>query len=287
MNIKDIIIRDPFILADQKSETYYLYGTTNHYDGLGFYCYTSKDLVDWKGPFKVFNTPVDFWGTRDFWAPEVHEYKGAYYMFATFKNPRKCRGVQILKADNPIGPFVVHSDVITPKDWECLDGTLVIESGEPYMIFCHEWLQIKDGTMCSIKLSDDLKHAIGEPTVLFKASDALWSKNPDWSDEPINVTDGPFAYVKDNNKYLLWSSFGEKCYRISVAIPKKSFVEADYIQTEKPFEIESGGHGMIFTNFKGEDLLVVHINNELAGQEHAEFYKLKTENALLEVVKYE
>jgi hypothetical protein len=49
--------------------------------------------------------------------------------------------------------------------------------------------------MCSIKLSDDLKHAIGEPTVLFKASDALWSKNPDWSDEPINVTDGPFAYV--------------------------------------------------------------------------------------------
>ena len=38
MNIKDIIIRDPFILADQKSETYYLYGTTNHYDGLGFYC---------------------------------------------------------------------------------------------------------------------------------------------------------------------------------------------------------------------------------------------------------
>ena len=44
---------------------------------------------------------------------------------------------------------------------------------------------------------------------------------------------------------------------------------------------------MIFTNFKGEDLLVVHINNELAGQEHAEFYKLKTENALLEVVKYE
>ena len=43
MNINEIRLRDPFILLDKKSSTYYMYGTNNNYE-LGFYCYYSKDL---------------------------------------------------------------------------------------------------------------------------------------------------------------------------------------------------------------------------------------------------
>lgn len=41
MKLNEIIIRDPFILSDVVTKKYYMYGTTNHYDGLGFYCYVS------------------------------------------------------------------------------------------------------------------------------------------------------------------------------------------------------------------------------------------------------
>ena len=68
------------------------------------------------------------------WAPEVHKYKGAYYMFATFtRESNGMRGTFILKADSPMGPFAPHSKKqVTPDDWECLDGTLhVDENGKP------------------------------------------------------------------------------------------------------------------------------------------------------------
>ena len=54
------------------------------------------------------------------------------------------------------------------------------ENGVPYMIFCHEWVQVSDGEMCIVRLSDDLKRTVGEPKLLFKASDPIWvpSKKP-------------------------------------------------------------------------------------------------------------
>ena len=83
---------------------------------------------------------------------------------------------KVLKADKPDGKFTVHSEgTITPPDWESLDGTLYIsKSGKPYMIFCHEWVQVNDGEMCAIEMSADLKRAVGEPILLFKASEASW-----------------------------------------------------------------------------------------------------------------
>ena len=35
------------------------------------------------------------------------------------------------------------------------------------MVFCHEWLQVFDGQIAAVPLSDDLGEAIGEPEILF------------------------------------------------------------------------------------------------------------------------
>ena len=81
-------------------------------------------------------------------------------MFVSFKADGVMRGTQILKAESPMGPFLVHSDgPVTPRDWSCLDSTLYVEDGVPYMVFCHEWSQpgVDDGEMCVIPLTDDLK----------------------------------------------------------------------------------------------------------------------------------
>lgn len=287
MKLSDIKIRDPFILADSQTKQYYLYGTTPYYQGIGFYCFTSSDLVSWEGPFKVFTPPSDFWGTEDYWAPEVHHHLGVYYMFASFKGVDHVRSTLILASDSPKGPFHLHSSLLTPEDWECLDGTLYLdEKKRPYMIFCHEWLQINDGTICAVPLSQNLKEAIGDPVVLFHGSDAKWSEQPSWADRPhVHVTDGPYVIESDGIHALLWSSYGKDGYRIGVAYPKDSFVSPDYIQEESALPIQSGGHGMIFRSFDEQSYLVVHVNNEAHGKEYPKIVPVRFLNGKCEVTE--
>ncbi len=73
----------------------------------------------------------------------------------------------------------MHSDrQITPKDWECIDGTFYVSpDGKPYMVFVHEWVQISDGSICAVELSRDLREAVSDPVTLFHASEAAgWVK---------------------------------------------------------------------------------------------------------------
>jgi len=48
--------------------------------------------------------------------------------------------------------------------------------------------------MCAIPLSDDLRQAAGEPALLFRASEAAWSKRSRQVNARHRVTDGPFLY---------------------------------------------------------------------------------------------
>jgi len=158
LKIEDINIRDPFILA--KNGTYYMYASSTVDGKGGVGVYTSKNLQDWTPRKQVMVLPDDNWSTGRIWAPEVHEYQGKYYLFATvnchieWKMAKKdwCpyyyRGTQIFRADSPEGPFEAISQYPqTPMDFMALDGTFHVENGTPYMVFCHEWVQMVDGTL--------------------------------------------------------------------------------------------------------------------------------------------
>ena len=126
------------------------------------------------------------------------------------------RATHIFVCDTPDGEFVPLTDKpITPPDWECLDGTFWIENGKPYIIFSHEWTQVKNGEIWAMQLSEDLKSAVDEPFLLFRASD-----NPNVSE--LNghlgayVTDGPFLYREDGKVNMIWSSFYQGRYNESV-----------------------------------------------------------------------
>ncbi len=51
-----------------------------------------------------------------------------------------------------------------------LDGTLWVEDGKPYMVYCHEWVELGDGTMELIELTPDLSKTIVPSKVLFNGS---------------------------------------------------------------------------------------------------------------------
>lgn len=261
MKLSEIHIRDPFILPDHG--TYYLYGTrgpTCWGEADGFDVYTSADLSDWSGPYPVFTRPDGFWADRNFWAPEVHVYHGRYFMLASFKSSCQCRGTQILAADSPMGPFSPHSDgPVTPGDWECLDGTLYVENGKPYMVFCHEWLQVKDGEMCAIPLRDDLRAAEGEPVVLFRAS------QPDWADRDAEnyVTDGPFLHRTSTGELLMfWSSSRGGVYCQTISRSSDGTLFGQWRHDPKLLIDCDGGHGMVFRTFDGRLLFTCHQPNQ-------------------------
>ena len=276
MLLKEIVLRDPFILRNDSDHTYYLYGTTPAYDGTGFYCYSSKDLKEYDGPFKVFAPSKDFWGTKNYWAPEVYLINNKYYLLATFKADNHTRGCQLFVSDSPKGPFVEYSDILTPNDFEALDATLCFDDdNKPYIVFCREWLQTQIGEMWRQNLSLDLKHAIGQPIYLFKGDDACWaSTNVHFCSRKICVTDGPFLYKNSKHKVLLWSTFIDyKNYGIGYA----KFDDANNvcIQSAKALPIIDGGHSMIFKTFEGTDLLVFHKDNSQSGHESVAMISVK------------
>lgn len=279
MKISEIHLRDPFIMVENGQ--YYLYGSrgrTAWGEANGFDVFISKDLETWSDAIEVFHTPEGFWSDRHYWAPEVHKYKGKYYMFASFKSETACRGTQILIADKPEGPFRVHSDgPVTPRDWECLDGTLYIEDGKPYMVFCHEWLQITDGTMCAIPLTDDLKAAAGDAVVLFRGSDPAWMEKG----QKRYITDGPFLYRTAEGKLLmLWSSVTEGRYVEAIAESESGTIAGPWKHQEKLLFEKDGGHGMIFRTLDGELMFTCHAPNKHPDERPA-FFKIAEKDGSL------
>ena len=285
LSLAEIPIRDPFVFPDADGGVYYLFGTTdpNPWDGpgVGFDCYRSRDLKLWKGPFPAFRPPLDFWATKQFWAPEVHRFGGRYYMFASFKSPDRTRGTQILAADRPEGPYALWSDgPVTPADWECLDGTLHVDGqGAPWSVFCHEWLQVHDGTICAERLSSDLREALGEPILLFHASSAPWVREMDGvtpaAGKPMNyVTDGPFLFrLAGGSLLMLWSSTGAEGYAVGIARSSSGNLLGPWVHELEPLWKKDGGHGMIFRTFAGELFLSLHQPNE-SPKERAVFLPL-------------
>jgi beta-xylosidase len=269
----DIQIRDPFVLPLERNgeRLYFLYGSTDKNiwgKGTGFDAYVSRNLEAWEGPYPVFRPDGDFFAEQNFWAPEVYEYGGRYYMFATFRRKdNELLGTAVLRADDPLGPFKLHSEgPVTPTAWSSLDGTLFVdEAGQPWMVFCHEWQQVGDGEICVLRLSADLKKAEGEPELLFRASDAAWTSpyiSPRYPGGNNYVTDGPFLFRgPSGHLYMLWASFIDNMYALGIAKSASGTVMGPWQHEKKALFQRDGGHGMVFRTFDGRLLLTIHTPN--------------------------
>jgi hypothetical protein len=280
----EIRVRDPFILVDHQAGMYYLYAQMQNREGAegqGVEVYTSHDLETWEGPSPVFRVPDGFWAGKLVWAPEVHVYRDRYYLLVTFTAedllpgqsasplppPQYRRGTQVLVADSPRGPFEPFANgPTTPAEWMSLDGTLYIENGVPYMVFCHEWAQNHDGSMELMRLSDDLSRAAGDPVRLFSATDAPWVRNMRQSLPEARydgyVTDGPWFYRTRSGKLqMIWSSFGEQRYAIGLADSQSGSIRGPWVQQSEPLYPANGGHGMLFLDLQGRMMLAFHTPN--------------------------
>lgn len=272
--IEEFRARDGCVWADPATQTYHLYFASRGPNRrAAVVAYTSKDLATWTGPTVVFERPAEWWADRGIWAPEMHAYNGRYYLFLTFDSthpfpeqwrdwlPRVKRASQVLVSDSPMGPFQPFANKPTlPEDMMTLDGTLFVEDGVPYMVFCHEWVQIKDGTVEYIQLTPDLSATVGEPKRLFHGSDAPWTKKSERHGS--TVTDGPWLHRTASGKLLmLWSSFSATGYTVGIATSESGKLAGPWKQAPTPLFADDGGHPMLFRTFDGRLMMAVHQPN--------------------------
>lgn len=269
-------LHDPWIVADKASGTYYLYtsniGRMSGEAGIGVMAYTSRDLRNWQKAKRVFVLPQGIWANAGCWAPEVHAWKDRYYLFVTVHNDAMPlpgdgngsgeklirRSTILAVSDSLDGPFtpVRDGEPVVSKDLMTLDGTLYVDtSGQPWMVYAHEWIQTRIGTIEAVPLDDALK-AKGPPILLFKGSDS-----PDATPQRENgaiVTDGPELYRTGNGSLvMLWSSWGADGYIQTQAVSASGRLEGPWKQL--PHMLGKGsGHGMVFTAFDGRRMLIVH-----------------------------
>ena len=275
--LDSINLSDPFILADQKTNMYYMTGT-------GGLLWKSKDLKYWNGPYNVVKTDSNSWmGPKPMiWAAEIHAYKGKYYYFATFTNRAviidtfrgnkiERRASHVLVSDQPDGPYVPMKDsVYLPANKPTLDGTFWVDTdGKPYMVYCYEWLQNWNGTMEKIELKPDLSGSIGEGKVLFLASDSPWSREKDetGADKPNKVTDGPYLFNTGTGRLgMIWTSWIYDVYTQGVAYSQSGTLDGPWIHDIEPITPPNFGHGMLFRTLEGKMLMSVHSHNNVNGR---------------------
>ena len=271
ISIDSMELRDPFIILDNDSHTYYMTGT-------GGAVWTSKNMRQWEGPYNVLQLDTTMWmGSNPvIWAPEIHKFNEKYYYMATFTRPDVIidkvagrdiprRSCQLFVADKITGPYkpIPANRPLLPADQPSLDATFCDdELGVGYIIYSHEWIQNWDGTVQIIRLTDDFAKQMGEPFVMFTASQNPWSSGVDslGNKSFCPVMDGPFLFDTEGGELgILFSTYIDDEYAVGVAYAEKGYgLNGPWHIEPEPLLRDNNGHPMLFNDFDGTLVMAVH-----------------------------
>ena len=254
----DIGLSDPFIMADARSQQYYMTGT-------GGGLWKSSDLEVWTylGFPLQFNEAAWMGASPQVWASEIHCIDGKYYNFSTLTNgnitidsdghPR--RAVHIMSSTLPEGKYTLISGgdaTYVPAEKTTLDASYFEDTdGKRYLIYCHEWIQNGNGTIEYIELKPDMKGTVGEGVVMTRAHDATWNTSP--------VTDGPYLFRTQTGRLgMIWTSWHGDRYVQGVAYSSTGKLNGPWKHEPLPITPDNYGHGMLFRTFEGQLLMSIH-----------------------------
>ena len=265
VKVEDLRIRDPFVFVEDGE--YYMLGTTGNdcwNAGSDLTLYKSQDL-------KVFekvtclvdeNTLSSY---TNIWAPEIHKYNGKYYLIVSVFNEDKGRGSIILSSKELQGKYeLLTGEYITPKGWWCLDATLLVCDGKPYLYFSNEWIHTiskdGDGSLFVAELSEDLTEIVGNPLKIISGKNCGFSKQLTYAKTGVKgfVAEGPFAMLKNGRIELFWSTYTNDGYCVVKSIAKTVFGE--YL-VEKIIFKKDGGHAMVFVGTDNQEYITFHKPN--------------------------
>lgn len=264
MKRENLHIRDPFVFIEH--ETYYLLGTTGNDSwgkGSDLTLYVSRDLENFEKKCTLV-TDGSLDGYTNIWAPELHFYNGKYYLIVSAFREDLGRGSFIFSSDYLGGNFkMLTGEYITPAGWGCLDATLFVYKGKPYLCFSNEWTtpltKDGDGSLYIASLSDDLTNIVGTPKKLISGKHCGFSVEVHHGGKSGYVAEGPFLYEEGDRIVLLWSTFTNEGYCI-VKNVSETGPFGEYVFDRILFR-KDGGHSMSFIDLHGVRRLTFHQPN--------------------------
>ena len=158
----------------------------------------STDLVNWELTGAVFpHRPA--WATGNFWAPEISEFKGRYYVYYVGRKRAGPLAVAVATAEKPGGPYVDHDPLVAQEDGSIDPVPATDENGVRYLVWKEDGNSRSRPTpIWAQRLNDDGTKLIDEPRELIR-NDAGWEGG---------VVEGPFILRRDGWFYLFYSGNG-------------------------------------------------------------------------------
>ncbi|MDQ4120260.1 MAG: family 43 glycosylhydrolase [Acidobacteriota bacterium] len=222
----------------------------------------SKDLVNWRVVSSVFDKKPA-WAKGDFWAPEIAEDKGKFYVFYTArrdegKDKKGTLCVAVAVADKPDGTYTDKGALIC-QEMGSIDGFFIRDDkGVPYLIWKEDGNDRGQPTwMYAAELEADLTKLKGKPQRLFSNEGTGWENH---------VVEGADVVRRNGWFYMFYSGnacCGRSCnYAMGVARAKRilGFWEK---YPKNPILDENDawqcpGHGTIAQTPDGRDFMLYH-----------------------------
>lgn len=186
---------DPEILYSNKTKKYYIYPTSDGFDGWsGYYfkTFSSDNLTDWKDEGVIIDLKKDVtWANRNAWAPCIVEkkIKGKYKYFYYFTAAQK---IGVASSDNPTGPFTDSGKALVNTKPEGIKGGQEIDpdvftdpkTGKSYLYW-------GNGYMAVAELNDDMISLKDGSTKVIKVDNTF--------------REGTYIFYRKGTYYFLWS----------------------------------------------------------------------------------
>ena len=245
---------DPDILYHDG--VYYLYATSYQIPD-GYEVYSSTDLAHWENHGNCLGG--NFGLSKWFWAPDVKEKDGVFYMLASIDEH-----LGLLTATSPLGPFMPQDGFLFDKS---IDGHIWFEGDEMYIYYV-SWREGHRYGIWSCKMNPDrITPDLSTETLLLVAEAPYETHmNP--------VAEAPYMLKKDGIYYLTYSGsdYQSPFYCIAYATaasPLGPFTkyEANPILVADGQAVSGIGHHCITHTPNGEMILCYH-THRAPGQIH-------------------
>ena len=242
---------DPFLLHASDGR-YYMYGTSL---GDGFEAFVSDDMVQWDSCGQIYKGGDSTqWNLDCFWAPEVYERNGKYYLFfsANYRENPTNEGenfkIGVAVSDSPAGPFTdLYNRPIFNPEYPIIDANVYFddENGKCYLYFsrcCYKhsveseiadslkeagsFQEIEESWVYGVELKPDFSGVIGEPQLLLCPPTALADRQSEWESRSATHgevnrrwTEGSFLFREGDTYYIMYSAnhYGGQYYAVGYA----------------------------------------------------------------------
>lgn len=208
---------DPDVLYSNKTQKYYIYPTSDGFDGWGGYyfkTFSSDNLKDWKDEGVILNLKNNVsWANGNAWAPCIiekkvgNDYKYYYYFSGGKDGGSKKIGVAV--ADDPSGPFLDSGSPLIDFKPKGVDGGQEIDPD----VFCDpktgkNYIYWGNGYMAGAELNADMI-SLKKKTIKVMTPDNTFRE-------------AVYVFYRKGLYYFLWSEddTGSANYKVRYATAK-------------------------------------------------------------------